>query len=117
MFHRANLFVGSAKTNKGVRNKAKLRGPKQQHSPDHPEENGTIGATAGEESLVDWMPREAADFLLVATEGLHVGGHVANVEDLDQMITRGGKQPVSVLIPLDIGHGVLVRVPANTKRD
>lgn len=54
--------------------------------------------------------RLTARLLLVPSEGLHFLCEISNVEDLDEMITRGGEQPVTIAVPFQVHHGVLVSV-------
>lgn len=63
------------------------------------------------------VPGEAADLLLVAPEALHLRGHVANVKELDEVVARGGQQPVAVRIPPHVGHRVLVGVSGRIKKE
>ena len=36
--------------------------------------------------------------------------HVAYVKQFDEMVPRGSQQPVAIPVPLDVHHGVLVRM-------
>ena len=76
--------------------------------PDKPEKNGTIRSTTSEQTLMNRVPCKATDLLLMATKCLHIRGHIANIEYFDQVITRSCQKPISVLIPFNIGHCILM---------
>lgn len=54
------------------------------------------------------MPRNSTRLLLVTPEHLNLFAEIANVEQLQQVISAGGDQPVAVLVPLQVHHGRLV---------
>jgi len=56
------------------------------------------------------MPGYGAGLLLVATEDLNLLTQVANVKELEQMISGCGYQPVAIVVPLQIHHGGFVGV-------
>jgi hypothetical protein len=54
------------------------------------------------------MPTNSTDFLDVTIlEGLNVAHCVANIVQLDELISRTCQQPITVLIPFDFENGVL----------
>lgn len=78
--------------------------------PGHPEHDSPVGSPAGKEALVDWMPCQTAGLFLVSPKGLHLLIHLADVEQLQQMVPRRRQEPVAVAIPLDFHHCALVCV-------
>lgn len=72
--------------------------------------DGAIPTARGEEVLVDRVPDHAGDLLLVTAEGLHLLLHEAQVKKFNQVITRGGEEPIAVGIPRNVCTGVLVSV-------
>jgi hypothetical protein len=50
----------------------------------------------------------------VTTERLHFLFHVANVEQLEQVVSGGSEKPVAVLIEGELHDGVLVSMAAES---
>lgn len=61
------------------------------------------------------MPRDGTRLLLVSPEHLHLLAEIADVEQLQQMISAGGDQPISIVVPLQVHHGRLVSVSKNSE--
>jgi hypothetical protein len=57
------------------------------------------------------VPGNARGLLLVPTENLHLFSKITDVEELQQMVARRGRQPVAVEVPLQVHDRALVGVP------
>jgi hypothetical protein len=55
------------------------------------------------------MPRDAGDLLVMALQRAQFP-HGAYVVQLDQLVTTRRQEPVAVVIPRHLGHGILVPV-------
>ncbi len=67
---------------------------------------------AQNDSLFCWCQLElTCCFFFMALERLHFFFHVPDVEQLYQVISRCRQKPVSIYVPLDFHHSVLVCVP------
>lgn len=58
------------------------------------------------------VPRDGTGLLLVAPEHLHLLAEIADVEQLEQVVSAGSHQPIAVVVPLQVHHSGLVSVSA-----
>lgn len=77
--------------------------------PHIPEENGSIRSPTSEQCLVDWVPGNGSDFLLVTLESEQLLHH-PDIVDLDQAVLGSCEQPIPILVPLDAVHSSFVDV-------
>lgn len=79
--------------------------------------NSAIAAATSEEALVTGVPGDARHLFFVPTESLQFRPHEAKVKELDKMVPRCCKEPITVHVPCHVCAGVLVCVPITRHRD
>lgn len=57
------------------------------------------------------VPGDGAGLLLVPAKHLHLLAEIPDIKQLQQVVSAGGHQPVSVVVPLQIHHRRLVGMP------